>query len=236
MKKEKKIYGFGFSPDETGHHFVVVIPRATKDNVYISEHLSGDAAWKEDNIQYSMGTDNSSLRVVLPIDKWEKIAEQVAMEFNKRLRKEFKTKAASWKAGPNVLNRSFGKELVLLAWAIEDSDPNLIPTAIQNWLGLTPEERWWLYTMTNAATGHALNGRGKGWRKAVRYALTENQVSERKQTNLDDLIGLFQSPFELEEKKPDAIKKKDPESQSLEEKREDGDDVQKLHRDTISGL
>ena len=30
--------------------------------------------------------------------------------------------------------------------------------------------------MTNAATGHALHGRGKGWRKAVRFALTENPV------------------------------------------------------------
>jgi hypothetical protein len=32
--------------------------------------------------------------------------------------------------------------------------------------------------MTNAATGHALTGRNKGWRKAVRYALTENPVSD----------------------------------------------------------
>ena len=33
--------------------------------------------------------------------------------------------------------------------------------------------------MTNAATGHALHGRNKGWRKAVRFALTENPVVER---------------------------------------------------------
>ena len=32
--------------------------------------------------------------------------------------------------------------------------------------------------MTNAATGHATAGRNKGWRKAVRYALTENPVSD----------------------------------------------------------
>ena len=36
---------------------------------------------------------------------------------------------------------------------------------------------WWLFTMTNAATGHALHGKNKGWRKAVRFALTENPVS-----------------------------------------------------------
>ena len=47
-----------------------------------------------------------------------------------------------------------------------------------NWLGLAPEERWWLYTMTNAATGHAIKDRNRGWRKAVRFALTENPVME----------------------------------------------------------
>src|SRR5699024_1442973 len=75
------------------------------------------------------------------------------------------------------VQRLLGKELTLLAWAIEEADPALIPTAIRNWLGLAPEERWWLFTMTNAATGHALTGRGKGWRQAVRFALTENTVA-----------------------------------------------------------
>ena len=68
--------------------------------------------------------------------------------------------------------------LMVLAWAVEEADPGVIAQAVENWLGLKPEERWWLYTMTNAATGHALTGRGKGWRKALRYALTENPVSE----------------------------------------------------------
>ena len=37
-----------------------------------------------------------------------------------------------------------------------------------------------MFTMTNAATGHAISGRNKGWRKAVRFALTENPVSEHR--------------------------------------------------------
>ena len=53
----------------------------------------------------------------------------------------------------------------------------LIPIALANWSGLAPEERWWLYTKTAGATGHASEGRNRGWRKAVRYALTENPVS-----------------------------------------------------------
>jgi hypothetical protein len=59
-----------------------------------------------------------------------------------------------------------------------NADPSLISAAVKNWLGPAPEERWWLFTMTNAATGHAIHGRGKGWRKAVRFALTENPVTD----------------------------------------------------------
>ncbi|MBU4311087.1 DUF3780 domain-containing protein, partial [bacterium] len=29
------------------------------------------------------------------------------------------------------------------------------------------------------STGHALNDRNKGWRKAIRFALTENPVSDQ---------------------------------------------------------
>ena len=36
--------------------------------------------------------------------------------------------------------------------------------------GLKPEERWWLYTMTAAATGLA-HQTGMGWRAALRQAL-----------------------------------------------------------------
>ncbi len=32
--------------------------------------------------------------------------------------------------------------------------------------------------MTNVATGHAINDKNRGWRKAVRFALTENPVME----------------------------------------------------------
>jgi hypothetical protein len=84
---------------------------------------------------------------------------------------------ANWKPESNYLHRLFGKELLVLAWAVEDADPGAINLAVQNWLGLKPEERWWLYTITNAATGHAIQGRGKGWRKALRFALTENPVT-----------------------------------------------------------
>ena len=100
------------------------------------------------------------------------------------------------------MSRILGKELVLLAWSIEDADPTLIPVAVKNWMGLAPEERWWLYTMTNAATGHAVSGRGKGWRKAVRYALTENPISTAIKPSTHRKFGIFE-PLENAFRWPD---------------------------------
>ncbi|MBV8675582.1 MAG: DUF3780 domain-containing protein, partial [Planctomycetaceae bacterium] len=60
---------------------------------------------------------------------------------------------------------------------VEQADPELMPNAVRNWIGLRPEERWWLYTMTAAATGDVDDG-GIGWRKALQHALTENPLPE----------------------------------------------------------
>ena len=78
----------------------------------------------------------------------------------------------------------------LCSLRIEDADPSLIPAAIRNWQGLAPEERWWLYTMTNAATGHALTGRGRGWRKAIRFALTETRVGGETDRHREEFFSL----------------------------------------------
>jgi hypothetical protein len=44
-------------------------------------------------------------------------------------------------------------------------------------VGLRPEERWWLFTVTAAATGFPEHA-DIGWRKALRFALTENPLAE----------------------------------------------------------
>lgn len=49
-----------------------------------------------------------------------------------------------------------------------------------------------LFTMTNAATGHALHGKGRGWRKAVRFALTENPAADAKPVKREDFFSLVQ--------------------------------------------
>ena len=177
-RAKPKPRGFGFLPEESEHHFVVTVPQRTREEVSITEHLKFDADGGYANPSLGTGLQDAKLRVVLPRPKWTAIADEARVEFNRRLKKQGHP-TSRWKRGANPLMRLLGKELTLLAWAIEDADPALIPTAVKNWLGLAPEERWWLFTMTNAATGHALHGRNKGWRKAVRFALTENPVVAR---------------------------------------------------------
>jgi hypothetical protein len=170
-------HSFGFDPKESTHHFLVYIPRGGYANIEISEHFTWDAKTGSSEKTYGTRLDGQ-IRVLLQRPKWDAIAEEVRAQFNQRIKKAG-GKTGSWKVGDNLLRRELGKELVLLAWAIEDADPALIPAAIANWSGLVPEERWWLYTQTAAATGHGTGDKGKGWRAAVRYALTENPITGR---------------------------------------------------------
>jgi hypothetical protein len=183
------VEGFGFDPSKSEHHFRVTIPAKRDERVYISEHFSLEDTAERIELNIALGAEDAKLRVILPRIKWEDIAEATQLEFNQRLR-QMNVKPGKWKIGSTPVSRLLGKELALLAWAIEDADPALIPVAVRNWLGLAVEERWWLYTMTNAATGHAITGRNKGWRKAVRFALTENPVSEYRPRRA--LSGLFE--------------------------------------------
>ena len=168
--------GFGFQPADSEHHFVVTVAPGKHGEVLVSEHLRFDPEIGYAAPSLGLGPHDAKLRSRLARAKWDAVADKIRVEFNRRLKQEG-LPSGRWKTGNNPVSRLLGKELTLLAWAIEDADPTLIPAAVKNWLGLAPEERWWLFTMTNAATGHALHGRGKGWRKAVRFALTENPVS-----------------------------------------------------------
>lgn len=184
MAKAKELIGFGFDPSESKHHFLVIIPKTVTAKVLIYERFE----WGNEEDTQKISELNlfdapeqkidqrfDRLKCELSRIKWKEIEADVKAEFNQRL-KAIGQKAASWKQGQNVIQRLLGKELTLLCWAIEDCDTKLIPTAIKNWQGLKPEERWWLYTMTNASTGEA-NSK-YGWRTAIRYALTENPVTD----------------------------------------------------------
>jgi len=111
------------------------------------------------------------LRCEAPRAAWDAVAAEARAEFNRRLRADGKP-LGRWGADETSVQRLFGKELLVLLWAVEAPDvrPEELPVAVRNWLGLKPEERWWLYTMTAAGTGLA-HQTGLGWRGALRQAL-----------------------------------------------------------------
>ena len=79
--------------------------------------------------------------------------------------------------GINRVERLLGRELCVLAWAVENAPRELLPNAVRNWVTLRPEERWWLFSMAGALTGTSTDV-DVGWRKAIRIALTEAPSSE----------------------------------------------------------
>jgi hypothetical protein len=164
--------GFGYIPEETKHHFLVRISRSKEQKVLVYERFQ----WDENEPQKTE-LEYENIKVELDRHKWDLVKDAVENELNKTLKNNNIT-VGKFKIGDTPVDRLLGKEMILLLWAIEDSDPTLIPTAIRNWLGFSREERWWLFTMTNATTGHADDKRG--WRKAIRYAITENPVDDVK--------------------------------------------------------
>ena len=176
-------YGFGVEPTQSKNHFFVLIPRKDPNidsppRVQVYERYS----WTEGDEQQLGPAD--VLRVEISKHKWGEVKAALTAEFNSRLKQDGLNIGKFLAIGGTPVERLFGKEMMVLLWGIEDSDPSVISTAIRNWKGLLPEERWWLYTMTNAATGGLTDK--KGWRKALRYALCENPVVERKQISLFD--------------------------------------------------
>lgn len=160
--------GFGCPVGIDPHHFVVDLPVGRTAQVVIAEAYGIKAGLN--------GLPEVAERCYLERSKWTMISEEVKREFNERLRSK-KLATSRWTTGLNKVERLLGKELLVLAWAIESADPETVSNAIRNWIGLRPEERWWLYTVTAAATGGAEHS-DVGWRKALRFALTENPIAE----------------------------------------------------------
>lgn len=159
--------GFGVPATSDPHHFKVIIPKASSGKVQISEHLGLQAA----------SSDNSVIdRVLLDRSRWTAIRGEVQRAFNGRLAAH-EIKAGAWKVGENEVDRLLGKELCVLAWAVEQMEVEKIPVAVRNWLALRPEERWWLFGMTAMSTGGVLDA-GKGWRAALKHALGDVAQSE----------------------------------------------------------
>ena len=162
MTGTRKIIDFGFTPDHSPLHFVL---SASKSDISVETRFKwGDES--EDPAQ-------PEPKAWLDSYRWSRISEHVAHDFNRRLRAAG-LRQARWKAKETLLAPHFGRELVLLIWAVEDADSTVIPSMCANWSGLAPEERWWLFTTVNAASRQPQYGKDSGWRKAIKVAFAEN--------------------------------------------------------------
>lgn len=171
----------------------MIIPKANGGKVQISEHLGLQAHSDEFAV-----ID----RVVLERPRWTAIRSEVQRAFNARL-KEHELKTSTWRVGENRVDRLLGKEICVLAWAVEGMAMDKIPVAVRNWLALRPEERWWLFGMAAMSTGRIGDGDGdKGWRLALRHALgdvAQNEllkprIQKREQGNGESsLFDLFEN-------------------------------------------
>lgn len=173
----RKVIGLGFLPDEARHGFLIEVPSGTGggDLVRVSEHRGNDldGMGVRDSVVTSPG--DPSLRVLIDRSRWLALAPGFWEEANRRLRANGLPPAKFQKnpGKPIPVHPSLGKELCILCWAVEEATPDDIPNALHNWEALAPEERWWLYTMTVATTGQAMQ-KGIGWRKALRAAIADN--------------------------------------------------------------
>jgi hypothetical protein len=164
---QRPTLGFGVPASSDPHHFKVIIPRANTARVLISEHLGLQAS----------SADHAVIdRVLLDRPRWTAIRSEVQRAFNARL-SAHGLKTSAWKMGDNPVDRLLGKELCVLAWAVENMEMDRIPVAVRNWLALRPEERWWLFGMAAMSTGGVGDG-GQGWRLALRHALGDVAQSE----------------------------------------------------------
>lgn len=174
----RKPIGLGFIPEEARHGFMIHVPKGSSnaEMILISEHRGdglGELAAAEAPSLPALS--DPSLRVLIDRLRWLALAPAFWEEANRRLRANGLPSAKFQKnpAKPIPVHPSLGKELCILCWAVEEASPDDIPNTLRNWEALAPEERWWLYTMTVATTGQAMQ-KGIGWRKALRAALADN--------------------------------------------------------------
>lgn len=162
----KSTFGFGVPQDYVLHHFYVEIPESPHEPISIYEDYG--LIDKDSSI---IKEEKEQCRVKLIREMWHKIRDHIRKDFNARLKSQ-KQHLGNWIIGNNKIDRFLGREICVLAWAIEHANEDECPIICQKWLALRPEERWWLYSKT-AAEADGYEDKDRGWRKAIYCALSD---------------------------------------------------------------
>ena len=173
-KPAERLEGFG-APAFGAHIFRVDIPQAAAGNITIIEDYGLKGG--------ENGVPEREARVVLPRRFWSAIAETARKDFAARLKAK-KLASPRWTTGDNKVDRMLGKELCVLAWAVEHaSSVDECKGIAAKWAAFKPEERWWLFAQTAAEAGLP-EDRDAGWRQALYYALSSGKAQEPKKRSI----------------------------------------------------
>lgn len=165
MVPKYKTVGFGYDPADVYMHFLVDIPADLKADVKVYERVRWDSGADQTS-------DMDNCKVILKRKKWQAVRNAAEKELNRSLKKNGLLIGKFKQGTKTPVCRLLGKELLLLLWAVEPAATDeQVQTIIHSWLGLSREERWWLFTMVNASRGRWNDN--KGWRIAVFYALAD---------------------------------------------------------------
>lgn len=107
----------------------------------------------------------------IPLATWRQVAPIVAKELVRGMdREETGPRAPAFRSGEQALSPLVARELAVILWALmEDGEGTHIDALLGGWRQLAREERWWLY----ARASNPSQRQGKGWRRALYYALTD---------------------------------------------------------------
>ena len=165
---EKPItHGFGVPNDPLPHQFLLRIPSGRNDPVEI---------WEDFGAAGVGSTAQKLCRAAVPREAWRQVAEGVKSHLNRRL-KEKNLKASRFNTGDNQVERILGRELCVLAWAIEDATSDEAAIAFTRWSSHRPEELWWLFQQIDKDGGE-WDSPKTGWRVAIRHALIKDGEEE----------------------------------------------------------
>ena len=165
-KTESKpvIRGFGVPSINFPHHFLVRIP----------EHrIASVEVWED----FGTCKDSKKLhRAVIPRKVWNKIKPDLQKHLNRRLVEKGFSRSSFSKPTNNTdtpVERILGRELCMLAWAVEGATPNEAEILFSHWSSYQPEELWWLFQQVDNDAGE-WNSPIIGWRTAIHHAMVQD--------------------------------------------------------------
>jgi hypothetical protein len=107
----------------------------------------------------------------IPLATWRLLATVVQKELLRGMDpEEIGQKPPVFRSGEQALSPLITRELAVILWSLmEDGEGTHVDALLSGWRQLAREERWWLYARASNPTQR----QGRGWRRALFYALTD---------------------------------------------------------------